>query len=490
MATKETSALTALPTISAEHRRIAAERFDRANQVIGGGNFDYGVQLLLACCKLDPSNLLFRQTLRRTQKAKFDNNLRGSRLAFLTTFRTRAKLKAAKRSRDHLKVLEHGEEILARNPWDLGAQMDMGEAADALGMADMAIFMLDQARQKYPKDPTLNRALARLFEKRGNFAHAIVLWHLVKEAVPRDVEASSKAKDLAASETIQRGQYEESLSGEKPSLQANAGTIKKTEEAGGDRTSRDAAPAIARIAANPTDATLYIQLAAIYRKHNQIDKARAALEQGLGPTSSAFAIQIEIMEMDLEPLRRNLSASEDKIRQKAKAKSGAEDDDEDTGPTLDELKKIRQRLLKEINSREIEIFRLRADRFPQELSHRLELGARLLKADQIDEAIAELQLARKDPKHLARATMHLGFCFKRRKNWKLALRNFEEALASLSATDEGHRKEILFQLAQGHAEAGDFAKALEIGHDLANLDYAYRDIGKLIDDWQERLQQA
>ncbi len=78
-----------LPPVSPESRRIATERYDRANQVISSGNYDYGVQLLLACCKLDPSNLLYRQTLRRTQKSKFNNNLRGSRFAFLTTFRSR-----------------------------------------------------------------------------------------------------------------------------------------------------------------------------------------------------------------------------------------------------------------------------------------------------------------------------------------------------------------------------------------------------------------
>ena len=67
MANPETAAL---PVLSAEHRRVAAERFDRANQVVTSGEFDYGIQLLLTCCKLDPTNMLFRQTLRRTQKAK------------------------------------------------------------------------------------------------------------------------------------------------------------------------------------------------------------------------------------------------------------------------------------------------------------------------------------------------------------------------------------------------------------------------------------
>src|SRR4029077_14213716 len=144
-------------TVSAESRRIAAERFDRANQVSASGNFDYAIQLLLTCCKLDPANFLFRQTLRRTQKAKYKNNLRGSRLAFLTTIRLRARLKGAKRAREYLKVLEAGELILSKNPWDVGAQMDMAEAADALGLIDHAVFFLDQARQKSPKDATLNR---------------------------------------------------------------------------------------------------------------------------------------------------------------------------------------------------------------------------------------------------------------------------------------------------------------------------------------------
>src|SRR5262245_14671627 len=131
-----------LPTVSAESRRIAAERFDRANQVLANGDNDYAIQLLLTCCKLDPANFLFRQTLRRTQKAKYHNNLRGSRLAFLTTMRSRARLKSAKRGRDYLKVLEAGEVILSKNPWDIGAQMDMAEAADALGMTDLAVFLL------------------------------------------------------------------------------------------------------------------------------------------------------------------------------------------------------------------------------------------------------------------------------------------------------------------------------------------------------------
>lgn len=478
-----------IPTISPESRQIAAERFERANQVAASGNFDYAIQLLLTCCKIDPSNFLFRQTLRRTQKAKYNNNLRGSRLAFLTTMRSRAKLKAAKRMRDYWRVLELGEQILSRNPWDTGVQMDMAEAADAVGLLDHAIFFLDQARQKDPKDPTLNRALARLFEKRGNYTHAIGLWQLVKEKVPSDVEAAHKAKDLAASATIARGGYGDGSS-ERPLTPAasssNAprpGTEQMPAPESGDRASREAAPILARLDTNPTDAHLYLQLANVYRRGNQPDRARAALEQGLGPTGNDFRLRIELMEMDLDIYRKNLDVAD---RRLAKAEAG-----EDEGRhSPDDIRRIRNKLLREIASREIELVRLRADRFPQDLSHRLELGMKLAQADQIDEAIVELQQARKDPKFLWKAATQLGICFKRRNNWRLAQRNFEEALTQIPPGDEEGRKEILYHLSSGLAESGELQRAIDLGHDLANIDYGYRDIGRLLDEWQQRLDEG
>src|SRR5437763_12071999 len=137
-----------LPPPNPEHRRVAAGQFERANQVVATGNYDYGIRLLLSCCKLDPANLVYRQALRRTEKAKYRNHLRGSWFAWLTAWPVRAKMKAAMGGRDYLRVLEHGEQILMRNPWDVGAQMGMAEAADTLGLLDLAIWNLEQARQK------------------------------------------------------------------------------------------------------------------------------------------------------------------------------------------------------------------------------------------------------------------------------------------------------------------------------------------------------
>jgi Flp pilus assembly protein TadD len=202
------------------------------------------------------------------------------------------------------------------------------------------------------------------------------------------------------------------------------------------------------------------------------------------------------MELDLAPIRKNLEHAEIRLRRlKEKKRAGdaeaadRENDEEDEVSERD-LQQLRAKFHKEINAREIEIFRVKADRFPADLTHRIELGMRLLKADLVEEAIAELQLAKRDEKLKWRATMLLGMCFKKRNNWRLAQRNFEDALTAVPVADEHARKELLYQLASGCAENGDLPRAVDLGHELANLDYNYKNIGKLLDEWNDRMQSA
>ncbi|MCS6851779.1 MAG: hypothetical protein NZ700_11495 [Gemmataceae bacterium] len=456
------------PTPTPEQRRIAAAQFERANQALKANNPDYAIQLLMACCKLDPGNLVYRQLLRKIEKIKY-KDLKPGKLSGITSTAARTAMKAMSRNRDYAKILEEGEEILSRNPWDVGVQLDMAEAADQLGLLDVAIWILEQARERAANDLNLNRALARLYEKRGNYGPAIALWEMVRQADPKDMEARHKAKDLAAAATIVRGSYEEGKGGIQGRVTGEA------EPAPASRAEREAEPLKKRLAAEPTNATVYLQLAQVYRRHNDLAQARAILQQGLGATGNDFQIMVELAELDIEPFRLDLAVAEEKLK---------------ADPQNPELRQIRKNLLREINSRELSLYRQKADRFPQDTGHRLELGIRLLRANQIDEAIKELQLARSDPRQQWRALMYLGYCFKARNNWRLAQRNFEDALKALPPAEETNRKEILFQLAQGCADANDLTTAIDLGHELANLDFTYRNIGQLLDEWQKRLEQG
>jgi tetratricopeptide (TPR) repeat protein len=203
-----------LPAPTAEHQRAAAGQYTRAREVILDGNYDYGIHLLLSCCKLDPVNLVYRRALRQTEKSKFGPRRQGKRFAWLTTLPARTRLKAARRALQFAKVLEGGEEILVHNPWEVATQMDMAEAAEALGLFNLAVWLLEEARDTDSDHVHLNRALARLYEKRGSFSKALKIWERVRKTDPTDVEAAQKMTDLAARDTIARGRYEQKTEGQ------------------------------------------------------------------------------------------------------------------------------------------------------------------------------------------------------------------------------------------------------------------------------------
>jgi len=472
------ASLPTLPPLTPEHHRIAAEQYQRANQVFENGDHDYAIQLLSTCCKLEPANLIYRKALRKTQKAKFKNNMRGGTFAKLTTSAGKARILAAKRAGDYLKVLETGEEILSQNPWDTKVQLDMAEAADMLGIIDVGIWVLLQAREKDSKDPTVNRALARLCEKRGSFMEAVKLWDLVRQTNPRDQEAQAKVKDLAAHHTITRGGYEQVVTGEAGGTRSGDYLRFKLGDSGehavGDRVTQSAAPLLAKVESDPTNVHGYLQLVDHYRRAGRIDQAKQVIEKGLGPTGNHFDMTAVLADLEIETFRQNLAVTEQKLR---------------ADPRDEKLRQVRVSIMREINSRELELFRQKSDRLPTDKALHFELGIRLLRAGRYDEAIRELQGVRNDPRHHWQALMYLGYCFKGRNNWRLAQRNFEEALQNVPPGEDDRRKELLFQLAQGSAEAGELNRAIELGYELANMDFSFRNIGRLIDEWQARIQQ-
>lgn len=456
-----------------EHVRVAAQQFERARQAMNSGNYDYSIELLRTCCKLDPGNLVYRKALRRTQKAKYGNNLRGSLMSWLTTSLPRAQLEKAKRAGDHLKVLELGEIILTADPWSVGTQIDMAHAAEALGWDEMAVWMLEQARQKDPRDARVNRALAELYERCGNFAQAMVLWGLVSKVNPHDLEAARKHKDLAAQHTIALGNYGEAA-------QAGGAVLGRETPVPTETTARDAPQRAVeglkeKIAQDPTNPGHYLQLSTALLKAGKLDEARQCLEQGLAATGHHFELQLALGELEIEPFRTNLGMVQAKLA---------------SDPNNTQLLKLQAQLEQEINRREMDLFRQKADRYPTESTYRLELGIRLFRAGRVDEAIQELQTARKDPRARLRAHVYLGHCFRDRRNWVLARKNYSEALHAASTGDEEIRKELLFELARLAVEEGDWRTAVELGNELADLDFGYRNIGKLLDQWQNQLEKT
>src|SRR5262249_31563026 len=287
MADKDVSRL---PAPSDEDQRVAARHFEYANRAAVGGNLDIAIGMLRSSCRLVPRHLSYRPALRQIAKKKHKATLRGSLSAPLTTWTSTLRLRRAAARGDHRAVLDHGEAVLARNPWHKGAHLLMAEAAVALKLPVLAIWLLQDYREKKGKDVQVNRALARLLEQEGHFQQAMHLWELVRRAVPTDREAMDKAKQMAVSDTLARGNYEGVMAGEvaiqapaarpaKPGTSAEMAKLTPMQE----RAAQEVASLRARLEEVPTDVDSYLRLASINRREGKIHQPRPPPHPRLQP---------------------------------------------------------------------------------------------------------------------------------------------------------------------------------------------------------------
>jgi tetratricopeptide (TPR) repeat protein len=470
-----------IPKLTPEQRQKLIQTFNRAKQVAATGNFDYTIDLLKDCCKASPADIPIRQELRKWEKKKYNDNKKGKPLSFLSTLGTLFKLIAANRKQRYLKAIELAEDIFTQNPWHIKASLQQSKAFNELGLKDLALWTLDQARPVAPEYHVLNRAMAKLFEERGNFTQAIALWKLVAKKCPKDQEAAKKATHLAASETIMKGGYDEAASGgartpiKKDRSDTHRAVADNGEDAGAslaqERIAKDENLYLKRISENPSNPSAYLQLGQLYRRNDMADKAREMLTKGLQVAPKNFDLTMELADLDIDPFRKDLSALEQKLLEDAKNA---------------DLFRLKAEKEKEINSRELAFYRTKSDRFPTDTVARFEMAVRLFKTGTFDEAINEFQKVRSDPKHSVRARIYLGLAFVSRNNWRLAQKNLEEALQNLTAAEESFRKELMYQLSVGYSKNGELPRAIELGCELANHDYNYRDISALIDKWQSK----
>jgi serine/threonine protein kinase len=193
--------------LSEEHLHVAARQYERAHEARSNGNLDYAIELLLGCIKFNPVSIVYRQALREVSREAARLRRLGSWFASLTNLTSRARVKAAKRAGQLRRVLEEGEEVMVRDPGDVKTQMTLAQAAEGLNLIRLASWMLEELRRNHPHHLPAYRALATLYEKQRQFSSAIGVWEELRKLTPEDREAARKINDLAAADTILRGNY-------------------------------------------------------------------------------------------------------------------------------------------------------------------------------------------------------------------------------------------------------------------------------------------
>jgi tetratricopeptide (TPR) repeat protein len=120
------------------------------------------------------------------------------------------------------------------------------------------------------------------------------------------------------------------------------------------------------------------------------------------------------------------------------------------------------------------------------LGYKYELGLRLKRAGQYKEAVECFQKAREDAKRKSTVYLELGECFQHIQQYKLAMSNYERAIAEVSERDADGKKIALYRagvLAFGMRDMDpsyldQAEKHLTI---LAGMEFGYKDVSERLD---------
>jgi tetratricopeptide (TPR) repeat protein len=110
---------------------------------------------------------------------------------------------------------------------------------------------------------------------------------------------------------------------------------------------------------------------------------------------------------------------------------------------------------------------------------RYNLGIAYKEMGLIDEAIAEFQIASKDPKRFLECCSMLGLCFIEKGMPKLAVKWYQRGLETGGNTEEEYLG-LKYEMAQAYELMSEFDKALEYYQEVYGVNAGYRNVTKKV----------
>lgn len=475
-----------LPT-DPKRQTIATVLFTKGSNALKSNQFDYAIDCYLQCVKLDPNRLEYRQALRGVEYKKFNDNGKGASGAGLRTSGARMSLKIAKTRKKWADVIESAEDILVLNPWDVDVLLEICNACKELGDCDALGHWVAQTAAKANKDRADSfRMVAYFAEARQMYNDAIVALEQVKKLDPADAQTPMKIRQLAASSTIKKGNYEdeEAEEGEKAEGEEGKEAPKKEKtspvmrpaapppETPEEKAKREIKELEDKVAAEPKNPILFAQLGQAYHAVGDMDNAAKAYDRGYKSTddidlrSRFLEIRIEQFkerERDGTALFEKLKSSGDKERAKTVEKQ------------IEQV--IRGRL-----KAEVEMSQIRIKFKPDDYAAWLDMGIGQYELKEYDEAIKSLQKGRADMRRKWEAQKFLALCFWQKRNFTLAEKNLADAIPLVPARDEVGKKDLFYWRGRIAEDAGDKTLAVEMYNEVAAIDYGYMDVSERLDN--------
>ena len=446
-------------------RKRLQQFFEHGGKSAATNNLDYAIDMFTHCVVGDPGNNIYLQQFLSTLYRKYSNDKKGNKLAAASSIIVKNSIRKASGAKDWMAVIKSGAEILKLNPWDIGTLLAMAAACEGMGNDETQLTYLKGALDADPKNLDVLRAAAKGCARVGRFDDAISLWNKVQLLKPSDLEAQKMVGELAIERTISQGRYDEA--GSTTDVMAD-----KQAQAERHGTSAQLTPEQRlekAIAKDPAQLSNYVDLADVYLRADRFADAVNMFAKALDVSGGDVNVRERLEDAQMRKARADVEVAE-KLVETEKTR---------------EAQERAQRMRIELNRIEIDVYRSRTDRYPTNLGFKYELGVRLYRAGQFNEAIKVLQDARADAKRKGQVHLRMGDAFYQIKQPRLAMSNYEIAIQSLTGErDLEDLKLALYRAGRLAMQTQDKAMAEKYLTQLAGLDFGYKDVAALLDKLQ------
>ncbi len=449
--------------------------FDRARTVGNTGNYDYAIDMYIEGLNREPFNVAEHQNLwnvamnRRIKGGKAAGGMLGG-------------AKGPYKGKTPKEAMLNNEFILAKDPSNINAMLAIIRNAVLMELKDVIFWIgpLLKEANRTSKKPQIEifKELAQIYKNMKEYNKASDAVQAAIALDPTNMELVAEAKDLAAQETLVKGNYEkgESFSG---SIKDVEGTKKLLEEDNLGKTESYLIKAVEEARAeyekNPMELPVITKLAKALEAMGDETNENEAIEllHKAYASTKIFRLKAHADDIRIRQYRRDMRM----LKEAATA-----------DPSDKELLAQLQALNKERLAFELASYQERAEHMPTDMLVKYELGTRLWEAKRYDEAIVALQEAQNNPKHRVDAMHLLGRSFLTMGMKPEAVETLKRSIDEydLAVTGDKKSRELHYWYAMALESNNNIAEAIDVYSKIIRWDIGFKDARKRLQDLRER----
>jgi tetratricopeptide (TPR) repeat protein len=447
------------PSAGAQDKPVVdfSKHLQKADEAVRRRNYDFAVELYRQLLDLDPDQGEARAGLRQALKQRAGAKGGGKLLRGLKGAMPLSKAHGLLKLKRHDAAARALEDYLESNPLDVEANLLLGGALEASGHLNSARAVYEFVAEVDPRNAEGLKRAGAMLQATGDFARALEFFERALEVDPRDQDALKARKDLAAESALstsgldQATHSRERLADAAQTQELERGRRSHLSE---EELREELARAEERFHEEPSDPDRMLALATIHERLKDPEAALDLVERALDYRRGDAQLTARAGDLRSSILRRRL------------AEAGRRGDEAEA-----------DRIEAELALHELEDYRRRVAARPGDGSLRLALAQRLVRSEDLDGALAELQQAQDDPRLRREVAELKGRCFQGKGFPDLAAREFERALEGLPQTDE-RAKEILYTLGLLAEDQGDREAARGFYARVFEVDIGFRDVSQ------------